>query len=129
MVSSSEDVEAQLIRLDRRFERLDDGTLLVRIAANQPPAALRLSEPVLVAQVEFGKVPADPEKQRQLFQKVLELNATDLVHAAYAITSDTLVLMAALELISLDPNELEAALSDFDLALSEHTPILRQLAS
>jgi hypothetical protein len=30
-------------------------------------------------------------------------------------------------LVSLDPNELEAVLSDFDLALSEHTGTLRQL--
>lgn len=129
MVTSPEDVEAQLDRLERKYERLDDGTLLVKIAPGQPPAALRLSAPILVVQVEFGKLPADPEKQRQLFRKVLELNASDLVHAAYAIAEDTLVLMAALELASLDPNELEAVLSDFDLALADHTPLLQKLAA
>lgn len=127
MVTSPEDVEALLTRLDRRFERLEDGTVLVRVAANQPPAAIRLSAPVLVLQVEFGSIPTDPEKQRKMFRRVLELNGSDLLHAAYAITSDTLVLMAALELVSLDPNELEAVLSDFDLALAEHTPQLREL--
>lgn len=129
MVSSPEDVEALLERLDRKFERLDDGILLVRIAANQPPAALRLSEPVLVAQVEIGKVPSDAEKQRLLFRKVLELNASDLVHAAYAMASDTLVLIASLQLSNLDPNELEAVLSDFDMALSEHTPVLKGMVA
>lgn len=127
MVTTAEDVEAQLDRLDRRYERLDDGTILVRIGPGQAPAALRLSAPVLVVQVEFGPVPADTEKQRLMFRKVLELNASDLVHAAYAIASDTLLLTAALELASLDPNELEAVLSDFDLALAEHTGTLRQL--
>jgi hypothetical protein len=129
MVSSPDDVEALLERLDRKFERLNDGILLVRIAANQPPAALRLSEPVLVAQVEIGKVPGDAEKQRQLFRKVLELNASDLVHAAYAMASDTLVLIASLQLSNLDPNELEAVLSDFDMALSEHTPVLKGMVA
>lgn len=129
MVNSTEDVEAQLDRLERKYERLSDGTLLVRIAPGQPPAALRLSSPVMVLQVEFGKLPEDSEKQRQLFRKVLELNSSDLVHAAYGIASDTLVLNAALELVSLDSNELEAVLSDFDLALAEHTPVLQKLAN
>jgi hypothetical protein len=128
MVTTPEEVEAQLERLERRYERLDDGTILVRIAPGQAPAALRLSAPVLVIQVEFGPLPQDAEKQRQMFRKVLELNASDLVHAAYGIASETLVLTAALELVSLDPNELEAVLSDFDLALAEHTRALRQLA-
>jgi hypothetical protein len=127
MVTTPEEVEAQLDRLDRRYERLDDGTLLVRIGPGQAPAALRLSDPVLVVQVEFGPVPDDHEKQRLIFRKVLELNTSDLVHASYGVASDTLVLTAALELVSLDPNELEAVLSDFDLALSEHTGTLRQL--
>jgi hypothetical protein len=127
MATSPEDVEAQLDRLERKYERLDDGTLLVKIAPGQPPAALRVSPPILVVQVEFGKLPTDAEKQRQMFRKVLELNASDMVHAAYAISAETLVLIAALELVSLDPNELEAVLSDFDLALAEHTPLLQKL--
>lgn len=127
MVTSPEDVEAQLDRLERKYERLQDGTILVRIASGQPPAALRLSAPLLVAQVEFGKLPTDPEKQRTMFRKVLELNTTELVHACYGIASETLVLVAALELESLDPNELEAVLSDLDLALTEHTPMLSEL--
>jgi hypothetical protein len=45
------------------------------------------------------------------------------------VASDTLLLTAALELVSLDPNELEAVLSDFDLALAEHTATLRQLVA
>lgn len=127
MVKTAEDLETQLLRLDRKFERLDDGTVLVRVAANQPPAALRLSEPVLVAQVEIGPLPSGPEAG-QLYRRLLELNASSLVHAAYAIAEDTIVLVASLELISLDVNELEAVLNDFDLALAEHVSELRALS-
>lgn len=126
MVNSPEDLESQLLRLDRKFERLDDGTVLVRISPNQPPAALRLSEPVLVLQVEIGKVPA--QGQAELFRSLLELNGSSLLHAAYALAGDTILLVAALELASLDPNELEAVLSDFDLALAEHVPQLKSIA-
>jgi hypothetical protein len=125
MVNSAEDLESQLLRLDRKFERLEDGTVLVRISPNQPPAALRLSEPVLVAQVEIGKIPAIG--QAELFRTLLEFNGSSLLHAAYAIAEDTIILVAALELVSLDPNELDAVLSDFDLALSAHVPQLKSM--
>ena len=37
------------------------------------------------------------------------------------------MLAAALELESVDPNELEAVLADIDMALAEHVPALREL--
>ncbi len=129
MASSVEDLEAQLLRLDRRFERLDDGTVLVRLAANQPPAALRISGPLLVVQVEIGAVPQDASLHAALFRKLLELNASDLVHAAYALSSDSIVLLAAHEMVNLDPNELEATLADFDLALANHVGLLHGLTA
>jgi Tir chaperone protein (CesT) family len=129
MVTSVEDIEAQLMRLDRKFERLDDGTLLVRLAPNQPPAALRLAAPVLVIQVEIGAVPANSAQHAAVFRKLLEYNAEDLLHAAYGVSGDAIVLLAALELSSLDPNELEATLADFDLALAEHVRALHTMSA
>lgn len=119
-----QDVEALLLRLDRKCERVAD-TLLVPVAPNQPPVALQLRAPVLVLQVEFGAIPANDVEQLRMFRSLLEINASELVHAAYAVVGDTIVLCAALELISLDPNELQAVLSDFELALAEHVGTLR----
>jgi hypothetical protein len=124
MVSSLQDIEALLLRLDQRCERVAD-TLLVPVAPNQPPVALQLREPVLVLQVEFGAIPETQEAQLRVFRSLLELNASELVHAAYAVVGDTIVLCAALELLSLDPNELQAVFSDFELALAEHVGLLR----
>jgi hypothetical protein len=39
-----------------------------------------------------------------------------------------MVLSAAFELESVDPNDMEAALSDMDMALAEQVPQLRELA-
>ena len=61
-------------------------------------------------------------------RRLLELNATDLMHVAYAIEGSTIVLSAALELENLDQNELEATLSDVDLALARHIGLLREIA-
>ncbi len=65
---------------------------------------------------------------RTRLTKKIELNATDLLHAAYGLQGDRIVLSAALEADNLDLNELEATLADMGMALSKHVPFLREMA-
>ena len=127
MIGSSDDLEAQLSRLGRRYERLPDGTFVLSLGGSQPPVALRMVPPVLVIQVAVGPAPKSDAVAAPLFRKLLELNATALVHSAYGLEGELLVLASALELSSLDLNELEAVLADIDVALSEHVPVLRNM--
>jgi hypothetical protein len=127
MIQSNEDLEGYLSRLERRFERAEDGTYLLSMGADRPLVALRVAAPVLVAQVDIGQAPADNVAGAVLFRKLLVLNATALVHAAYGIEGDKIVLSAALELKNLDLNELEAVLADLDMALANQVPTLREV--
>ncbi|HWA74274.1 MAG TPA: CesT family type III secretion system chaperone [Polyangiaceae bacterium] len=127
MIQSSEDLEGYLTRLERPFERLSEGTYVLTMGQGQPLVALRLEPPVLLVNVEIGAVPAGAEASRALFQKLLELNASSLMHAAYGLERGRIVLSAALSLETLDLSELEAALADVELALSEHVPALHEL--
>jgi hypothetical protein len=129
MIQSSQDLEGYLHRLERRFERAEGGTYLVSMGADRPLVALRMAAPVLVAQVDIGPAPIEDTGGAALFRKLLVLNATALVHAAYGIEGDTIVLSAALELRNLDLNELEAVLADLDMALANQVPMLRELSS
>src|SRR5262245_8649247 len=124
MPKTAEDVENYLLQLDRRFEN-DAGTLLVTSGADAPPIALRVAPPIVAVRVEIGPVPPDTVHQLKLFRRLLEYNATDLMHASYGVQNGTVVLAAALELDNLDKNELEATLSDMDLALARHVSVLR----
>jgi hypothetical protein len=128
MINTVDDLEAQLSRLGRMQERLSDGTFLVSIGSSHPPVALRLTPPVLLVQVTVGPAPADDVKAAPLYRHLLELNASALVHSAYGLEKGLIVLSSALELESLDLNELEAVLADMDVALSEHVPVLRKMA-
>jgi hypothetical protein len=128
MIQSNEDLEGYLLRLERRFERAEDGTYLLSMGADRPLVALRVAAPVLVAQVDIGQAPADDVAGAVLFRKLLVLNATALVHAAYGIEGDKIVLSAALELKNLDLNELEAVLADLDMALANQVPTLREIS-
>ncbi|HEY4106872.1 MAG TPA: CesT family type III secretion system chaperone [Polyangiaceae bacterium] len=129
MIQSNEDLEGYLLRLERRFERAEDGTYLLSMGADRPIVALRVAAPVLVAQVDIAEAPRDGAKSAPLFRRLLVLNATELVHAAYGIDRDRIVLSAALELKNLDLNELEATLADLDLAIANHIPELRGLGN
>ncbi len=125
MIQSNQDLEGYLSRLERRFERAEDGTYLVSMGADRPLLALRMASPVLVAQVAIGPAPKDDATGAPLFRKLLVLNATALLHAAYGIEGENIVLSAALELRNLDLNELEAVLADLDMALANQVPTLR----
>jgi hypothetical protein len=128
MIRQSEDLEAELTRLDRKYQRLDDGTLLVSVGPGRPPIAMRVAPPVLVLQVVVGSlVKRDSADQAKLFRRLLELNASSLLHSSFGLEGDSIVLAAALALESVDPNEIEAALADMDMALAEHVPALREL--
>ena len=130
MIASNEELEGHLTRLNRSFERSDSGDVyLVSMGPGQSPCALNISPPVLVAQVRVSDAPrTDDAASASFMRRLLELNASGLLHAAFAIENGLIVLTAALELQNLDTNELEAVLSDLDMALSEHVPDLVALS-
>jgi hypothetical protein len=126
MIQADADLEAYLTRLERPFERLGDGTYVIG-GAGRPLVALKLAPPVLVVQVEIGEAPKGLEATARIFRKLLELNASALLHAAYGLEGERIVLSSALELASADIGELEAVLADVDLALAEHVAALHEL--
>jgi hypothetical protein len=130
MIATNEDLEGHLSRLDRTFERAEGGDVyLVSMGAGQPLCALSISPPVLLAQVRVAAAPPrDDAGSARFMRRLLELNASGLSHSAFGIAGGQILLTAALELQTLDINELEAVLSDLDLALGEHVPALVSLS-
>ena len=130
MIASNEDLEGHLRRLDRSFERAESGDVyLVSMGWGQSPCALSISPPVLVAQVRVAEAPpVDDMSSARFMRRLLELNATGLLHSAFGIDGGQILLTAALELQNLDTNELEAVLADLDMALAEHVPGLVSLS-
>lgn len=127
MIQSSEDLESYLTRLERPFERVDEGTYVVPMGPSRALVAVRIQSPVLVVRAEIGRVPTAPAASQALFRRLLELNQSSLLYAAYGLEQEQIVLSAALTLESVDLNELEATLADVDLALSEHVSTLHEM--
>ena len=84
------------------------------------------SPPVVVLRVKVMDLPADEAQEHKLSRRLLEMNATDLLHGAYGIQHDSVILTEALELEHLDFEEFLAAYESITLALSSH---IRELAS
>ena len=67
---------------------------------------------------------APRENRLELFTKLLELNVKDIIHGAYGLEDDKIVLIDTLEYATMDYQEFRASLEAFSLALTEHYPVL-----
>jgi hypothetical protein len=130
---TEKDVEAYLLRSNRRFRGVDrrPGTFLVETGEGLPPLAVLVDPPLVVLRAQVGRI-ADATDgpgsgtEAALFRRLLELNVRNLVHASYGIEDDHVVLSSALELENLDFNEIQAALDEIDVALSTSLASLAQ---
>ena len=70
------------------------------------------SPPVVLLRVKVMTLPTNREALATLSRRLLELNATDLVHGSYGIEDESIVMTEALELSHLDYEEFLAALRE-----------------
>jgi hypothetical protein len=84
--------------------------------------AVMFDDPLVVFRVVVMDLPR--ENRLELFTKLLELNANDVVHGAYALEDDKIVLIDTLEYETMDYIEFRATLDAFSLALTQHYPLL-----
>lgn len=126
---SREDLESYLVRLGAEgasYSEVEPGMYVVR-PGGTPDAqvVVHLTPPVLLMRMNVMPVPDDPDAAAKLSRRLLELNATDLVHGAYGISGQDIILTEALELSDLDFSEFLAAYESMTLALASH---VRELA-
>ncbi len=126
---SLEDLESFLIRMDLDYHEVDEGMFLVRSRNDGPSIVVHHSPPVLLLRMKVMDLPdnGDPSLGA-LFRTLLELNATDVVHGAYGIEENELILSDTLELETLDFAELQASLESVQIAASSHIERIKSLA-
>lgn len=126
-MQSLEDLQAFIERLDSdamSSEEVESGMWVLSSEGSGARIVVNYAPPVVVFRVNVMELPGDPEKRNELMRKLLELNATELVHGAYGIEGATVVLTDALQLESLDFNEFQASIDSISLALDSHYPAL-----
>lgn len=124
---SREDVEAFLDRLvgGSDYEEVGEGIWVISVG-DSPRVVVNYESPVLVLRVNVMDVPKSDASKARLMTKLLELNATDLVHGSYGLEGEHIVLTDTLQLENLDFNELQASFDSITLALASHLPALAE---
>lgn len=126
-----EDVESYLIRMDADFDEVDDGMFLVRTENEGAPIVVHHSEPLLLVRMKVMDLPGDGAEAdglAPLYETLLRLNATDVVHGAYGIEEGELILCDTLQLGTLDFEELRASLESIQLAATTHISRIKELS-
>jgi hypothetical protein len=84
------------------------------------PLVVSIAGPVVAFRLKVMDVPPPGSGREELFRKLLSLNTTDMVHGAYGLEGDAVVVVHALELENLDLNEFQAVIDDMSMAHAKH---------
>src|SRR5262249_1395681 len=115
-----DDIESYLLRMQLPFEEIKKGMYLVQAApGGTENLVISIGGPVVVFRMKVMEMPKTG-KREQLYHTLLELNANEMLHAAYGIEGANVVICDALELENLDYNEFQATVDDITLAVAKH---------
>ena len=116
-------IEQYLIDLMLTYRELDENIWLLDDPEHDLTGiAVMYDDPLVVFRVFVMEAPK--EHRLELFTKLLELNASDIVHGAYALEDESIVLINSLDYDTMDYGEFQSTLDSFSLALLQHYPIL-----
>ncbi len=125
-----DDIESFLDRLGAEgatYTEVEPGLWIVKPGgALDADVVVHFSPPVVLLRVKVMTCPTENGRCAELNRRLLELNATDLLHGSYGIDRDAVVLTEALELSHLDYGEFQSTYESMTLALSTH---MRELAT
>ena len=121
---TKEDIEGWLNRLAQEgptFSEVEPGLWVVKPEGELDfSVVVHFSPPVVLLRVKVMTLPSNADAAATLNRRLLELNATDLVHGSYGIEENSIVMTEALELSHLDYEEFQAAYESITVALASH---------
>jgi hypothetical protein len=113
-MATRDDIEHYLIQMEHPFDSIEPHMWVVRDSAN---VVVTYEPPLVVFRMKLMEV---PKKQREdFFKLLLELNATQMIHGAYGIEDNNVVLIDTLQSEHLDFNEFQATLDALLLASTQ----------
>ena len=114
MMATRDEIERYLIQTGHPHEAIDNNTWVVRDAAN---IVISHASPVVIFRAKLMDV---PQHRREAFYRLLlELNASEMIHGAYGLENNSVVLIDTLQSEHLDLNELQATLDALLLAIAQ----------
>ncbi|GMQ58097.1 hypothetical protein AN1V17_24920 [Vallitalea sediminicola] len=121
-------IESFMLDMNLLYEELDESTWKIEDDLSHiDNIVVKLVEPIVLFRVKIMELPKN--NKEEFYRTVLELNANDLVHGAYAIENDSLVMIDTLQAENLDENEFQSTIDSIGLALIQHYDLLAKFAN
>jgi len=116
--SAQEKLEGFFINLELIYEEIGENMWLLTDEENGlSSVVVYVQDELVTLRAKVMDVPA--EQREEFFEELLRLNAA-MVHGAYAIEEDSVILIDSLEFPSMDLEEFQASLDSTGLALAQH---------
>jgi hypothetical protein len=119
-MATHDNIEHYLIQLECPFESIETHMWVIRNTAN---VVVTYEPPLVVFRVKLMEIPE--ERREEFFKLLLELNATNMIHGAYGIEGESIVLIDTLQSEHLDFSEFQASLDALLLASTQDYPKLK----
>ena len=124
---SKEDLESYLLRMGVEYEEVDENMWLIK-PQNSAGVVVNFTPPVVLLRLKVMDLPVSQDGAlAPFFRRLLELNASDIVHGSYGIEGNDVVLSDALQLEDLDYSELRSSYESMVMAASSHVQELAGL--
>ena len=120
-MKTAEDVESYLLKLGVPYEQIKPGIWLLKLDGCDN-FVVSIAGPVVAFRVQVMDLPANDREA--LFRTLLTLNTKEMVHGAFGLDGDAVVIVHALEMENLDFNEFQAVIDDASMAIARHYPLL-----
>jgi hypothetical protein len=117
-----EDVESFLIRMEEGVQEVEPGIWV--LSPETANMVVSYAPPLLILRSKVMELPEDEERRTRLCRKLLELNAGELVHGAYAISGSDVIITDTLPLENLQFSTLQASIDSMEVALASHLEVL-----
>jgi hypothetical protein len=120
-MNHAETVESHLLQTSVPHEQLNESTWIVQLEDQRHSRiAVKVQDPIVLFSTPILELSANTPNREGLFRALLELNA-DLMHSAYGLEGERVILSGAQQASSLSLHEFQAVLDDMTMALDTHS--------
>lgn len=122
-MQTREDLEAYIHRCDLPSEEVGQDMWVLRDSAQGEKIIVTLADSLVLFRMKVMELDGIKDTQ-PLFERLLSLNAKEMIHGSYGVADNAVLITCALRLGNLDYDEFLATLDDFSLAIGNHYPEL-----
>jgi hypothetical protein len=114
------DIEGYLIKMGVSYDEIGQNTWMIRDDADAVDnLVVTLNDPVVLFHVKLLDVPEDCDRV-WLFEELLRLNASEMLHGAYGLQGNAVVATDTLQAENMDFNEFQASVDALNLSITSH---------